>query len=168
MTYADMLSIATEIEHEGVTYALRPPTQLEQGKFQRWLEQEARESVERATYLSDEARAQATAQITRDIASGAYEWGGEISVKRLSTVSGVSKLIQLVCGVDKELADRLANARLAQVVELVRGAQARDPKAVEAALVRLGLPANFLRQSVKSSSGSGTRRSGSRKRKSKR
>ena len=167
-TFADMLSIPSKFEFEGVSYELRPPTQLEQGIYQRWLEQEARESIDRATYLSDAQREMEARQVTRDIAAGLYEFGGEISVRRLQTVSGIAKLIEVICKVDAAQAQRVAEGRMKLAVELVRGAQAKDPKAMGEALAKLGLPKNFLNSNERYSSKSETRRSKFRKKNSRR
>lgn len=167
-TFADMLSVPTEFEHDGKAYRVRPPNQLEQGEFQRWLEYEADCAIDRKTWLSDEQRLAEKAVLNRAIAAGEFEWGGEVSVRRLATLTGISKLLQIICRISKEEADAVSEARLKLVVGLVRGAQARDPKAVREALTQLGLPPNFLDSKDRHSSGSETRRSASRKRKSKR
>ncbi len=171
-TLADLLSVPTEIEfeYEGQVkkYPIGKPGQLVQGKYQRWLEQNAREGVDRATYLSDEGKERAERVVSRDIAAKVYCWGGEVCVLALQTPEGIQKYLELLLNIPPAEAAALVEFRLKVIAEIVRAMQAKDPKALGAALATLGLPADFLRPRKNSSSASGTRRSGSQKRKSKR
>lgn len=156
---ADLLGVGTELTLDGETYAVKAPTLLEQGRYQRWLEQRARESLDRATYLDDVARATAQNAVTRDIAAGEYEWGGDLCVKALRTEAGVVKLLEVVLGVPPETARRLYDTRLGQIMAVLKAASDDDPKVLGEALKTLGLPADFLTPKRTSSSASGTRRS---------
>jgi hypothetical protein len=169
-TLADLLSIGTEVDLGGKKVTLRPPNLLEQGKYQRWLEEQARQSVNRATYLSDDAVRQAQNDITRDIASGIYQWGGQVCVAALQQPDGVAKLVEIVCSLEQAEARKLVDDYLGQIVALIRAASDDDPKAIAQALKSLGLPPDFLGAKTKpaSSKCSGARRSTKRKRKSKR
>ncbi len=178
-TLADLLSIATDLTCEDVdkngkpvldekgepvakTYAMRPPNQLEQGKFQRWLEQRAYEALDRRTYVNDEARAKAENALTRDISAGVYEWGGDVASLAVLSTSGAAKLLELICGVPPVEAIRVINTHATRVRNILTAASTDDPKALAEALKAVGLPSNFL------SSDSATPRSTKRKRKSRR
>lgn len=168
MTIADLLSVDTELVIDGQTYKVHPPTLLEQGKFQRWLEQRARESVDRATYLDEAARDRGQNRVTTDVAAGLYEWGGEVALTALRSKDGVAKLIEIILGVPEPTARAFVDDHLKKIVAVLKVAADDDPKAVAQALKELGLPANFLGTKPTSSSASGTRRSTKRGTKSRR
>jgi hypothetical protein len=166
-TLADMFSVPTEIEFEGKKYTFREPTQLEQGKYQRWLEQRADEAIDRKTWLSDEQRAEEKRVLNWGIAAGTIERGGEICIESLRSKSGFIRFIELVCNCPTPEAEALFNHRLENLLAVVRAKQASDPKAMRAALLTLGLPADWLNERRRSSSAS-ARGKGFRKRKSRR
>jgi hypothetical protein len=168
VSLADLLSVESEVELDGKTYKLRPPNLLEQGKFQRWLEQRARESIDRATYLDDSSRLRQQNLISTDIAAGEYEWGSMVCVKALQTPTGVAKLLEIILAIPAEESKKLVDEHLSRIVAVISAAVSDDPKAVRAALKTLGLPADFLTPRRGSSSDSAGRRSTSRKKKSKR
>lgn len=171
ITLADLLSVQTEIKHiyEGVekTYALGPPNILQQGKFQRWLEQRAREAVDRGAYASEDDRDKAMNAVTRDIATGFYEWEGPASVTAFLQPSGHTKFLEIVLGISEKEAKSLVEAKRGMIVKLVQTARAKNPKALRAVLTTLGLPADFLSTKKPLSSGS-ARRAKRRKQKSRR
>lgn len=162
-TLADLFSIPRELEFEGKKYNVRPPTLLEQGKFQRWLEKRADEAIDRKSWLSDDQRQAEKRLLNQDIAAGLYEWESEVSVNSLQTRAGVTKLIELICNIPPPEAERLVECRMKAIVDLVRAKQAKDPKAMRAALTMLGLPANFLSKKKHSLSGSARERASRRK-----
>lgn len=170
-TLADILSIPTEITHtyEGVekVYKLGKPGLLVQGKYQRWLEQNAREAVERGKYASDEDRDRAMNAVTRDVAAGYYQWEGPACNESMSHRAGVEKYIEIMCEVPAKEAKDVIDARWGMIVEVVRAARANDPKALRAALIKLGLPADLLKKKIALLFGS-ARRGKSQKRKSRR
>lgn len=161
-TLADLLSIATNLECDGKQYPMRPPNQLEQGKFQRWLEQRAYEGIERRTYAEDSAKYAAINALTQDIAAGVYEWGGDVASKAVLSSSGAAKLVELICNVPASEAAKVIDTHIQRVVAIMTAASTDDPKALGEALKLLGLPADFL------SPASEIRPSTKRKRKSKR
>src|SRR4051794_13270063 len=114
-TLADLLSVETDLELDGKTYKVRPPTLLEQGRFQRWLEQRAREAIDRAVYKDEASRDRCHNLITQDVAAGVYEWGGELCVKALQTEAGVVRLLELVAGVPAAEAKRLVDSHLKKI-----------------------------------------------------
>jgi len=153
MTLADLLNAPTEMEFEGVTYRLREPTLLEEGEFQRWLESRAREAAGRATDLPDEDRRNLLRDVTADIASGRYAFGGEECLRALRTEVGWAKLVAIVLrdqGVSDQLAARMVNRRLREIVAVMRAEGESYPKALAEVLSRLGLPADFLSSSSNS------------------
>lgn len=176
LSLADLLSVESEIElevekdgkKELKTYKLGPPNILQQGKFQRWLEQRARESVDRANYLDEATRQQQQNLITNDVAAGEYDWGGPVCVKALQSQVGVAKLMEIILDVPGDEARRIVEQHLQRIVNVIQAAVSDDPKAVREALKALGLPADFLEPKKPSSSASAGRRSAKRKKKSSR
>ena len=161
-TLADMLSTPHEIEHGGKVYKITAPTQDQQGRYQRWLEDKALDAIERGGFRSEEARASAYAAWTRDCASGLYEFGNDAFNKALGTISGGTKLIEIICDVTPEVAKELFETRRKRIDAIFQAAVTNDPKALALALKALGLPSEiFLGVSA-------TRRSTKRKRKSRR
>lgn len=163
MTLADLLNAPAEIEFKGRVFRLRQPTQIEQAQFQRWLEDRAKAAVGRATDLPDDLQRQAIRETVADIAAGTYEWGGEVCARALRTPVGIAKIVQLVLadqGVTFEMAQQMVEQQLREIAAVLVSKATHDPKALAAALNRLGLPSDFC--SPKSS----TRRSTARSKKS--
>lgn len=148
---ADLLNSPTEIEFEGVTYHLRGGTLEEYGKYQRWLEQEARASASASVELPDADRRQLLRDVNADIAAQLYAWGGEVCVNSLMTPSGMGKLLSIVCGdqgVTWELGKRMCEAELLKYARLVLAIQdgddAEKKAALATALASVGLSPNYL------------------------
>lgn len=164
-TLADLLNAPTEIEYKGTTFKLRQPTLMEQAQFQRWLEQRARDAVGRATDLDDDAQRKLARDVNTDIAVGVFEWGGEACARAVRTITGLTKLLSIILydqAVTLEMAQEMIEHRLKEITAVLASKASSDPKALEAALTKLGLP------SVTSSSPSATRRSRTRRPKSRR
>lgn len=164
MTIEDLLSIPSTLKHKGKSYEIRPPTLIEQGKFSRWLIQNARDAIE-VGYTSSEAKEKADNRLNRDIAGKVYAWEGEVCAEALQHREGLLKFLEII-GIPGAIAAEIIETRLRAIVQLIRGAQADDPKEVARAATTLGLPADFLKPRKSSSSGSATRRSTKRRRKS--
>ena len=179
-TTADLLGVAHQITVGGVTYEVKKPDLLTQGRFQRWLEQRARESVDRATYLDAGDRREAQNAVTREVAAGAYSWDGPVAVAAQQNPEGVAKLLTLVTAgpdgnpMDQATAEKAVAEELERFVNLLTAAAADDPKALAAALRAVGLPENYLTaastagRKKSGSRGSSTRPSAGRKKKSRR
>jgi hypothetical protein len=150
MTLADILNSPTEKTFEGKTYRLREPNGIEQGEFQRWLEQLAYDKINSRTYQSDEEKERRLDRHDKSCAVGDYEWGGELSVRRLQTVPGFAKLLSIVLreqGLTPEAAERWANLKYRECAAVVMRRVYEDPKDLRAACVALGLPPDFLSNS---------------------
>jgi hypothetical protein len=168
---ADLLGVASHFSHEGKTYQLREPTQLEQGKFTRWLEQRAREAVFRATDMDPAQQERAERAVTRDIASCVYEWNGEASLQAQLTPLGMARLVYIVLStehpeVTPEVATAMVDTRMREVAAIMVGANA-SPKAQRDVCRLLTIPLSTLKPKSSSSGNSSSRRSTKRRRKSK-
>ena len=144
---ADIFNSATPIEFEGKTYKLRPPSLIEAGEYQRWLEAEARAGAGRATELPEADRRQLLRDVIADIAAGRYRYGGAISVESLRDPVNVARLMSIICadqGLTFAIAQRLCDQQLRECVAIVAAEYESDPKAVGQLLASLGLPQNFL------------------------
>ena len=150
MTLADVLNSATEYTFDGKTYKVREPTVMEQGEWQRWMEMLAFEAIERNLELSDERKDRALAHHYKNCSAGDYEWGSELCVRRLQTVTGLAKLMSIVLrdqGLTEEMAHKWADTHFKQCVAMLIKASRDDPKELRAVLASLGLPPDFLSSS---------------------
>jgi hypothetical protein len=144
---ADLLNAPSDIEFEGKTYKLREPTLIECGRFQRWLESEARASAAAAVELPEADRRQLLKDVNAEIAAKRYAYGGAVCVECLQTPDGLAKLLSIVCedqGVTFELAKRMCDGRLLDMARHILSADASDDPgkkaAVAALMTTLGLP----------------------------
>lgn len=164
MTQADLLGAPTEFVYKGKTFQLRPANQIEQAKFQRWIEQRARDAVERSDVSEDRRRAM-DAALTDAIAAGEYEWGGELCIRAIRTPGGLAKLVSIVLAeqaVTLPMAQEMVEDKLRDIAAVMFAQSASDPKALAAALEKLGLPEGYF------TNNSRTRRSTGRSRRSRR
>lgn len=147
MTLADMLNAPSEIEYGGRVYKLRKPTLLEEGAFQRWLEQRAYDAIERRTYQDPEQQDRDRRNLNNDVAAGVFEYGGEVSLTALRTPGGSAKIVQIVLadqGVDDATARGIVDAELKKVAAALIRKATDDPKALAATLSSLGLPSDYF------------------------
>jgi hypothetical protein len=145
-TLAELVNAPTDITFRDVTYRLREPTLLERGRYQRWLEQEARASAAAATELQEEDRRNLLRDVNADIAAKRY---------------GLAKLYAVVCdsqGLSFELAREMVDAHFTDIARVLtaanEAAEAGDEdakKSLGLLLSRLGRPANFLSTSSSAS-----------------
>lgn len=146
MTLADFLNAPTEFELDGETFRVRKPDQLEQGEYQRWLEQLAYDAIARRTYQNEAERLACLRMHDQDCAAGVYEWGGEVAVRRLLTVKGFAKLLSIVCradGLTERKAEKLIEKESHKLAAVMASKVTADPKVLEAVLASLGLPSDF-------------------------
>lgn len=137
-TLADMVNAPTEFELDGEKFYVREPGSDHQGEYQRWLEQVAFDGINRRTYQDDEEKFQCLRLHGQDCASGIYEWGGEICRKRLLTVKGYAKFLEIVCreqGMTLEKAERLIKQEDARLTTALVSRIQSDPKVREAVRV---------------------------------
>lgn len=146
MNLADLLNVPTEIELDGAIWKLRQPTLMDQMVYQRWLEQRARESASRAVDIPEDERRQLLRDVTADIASGLYDFGGSVCCKSLQTQTGLAKLISIILADQKcteAIARRLVEKQLGEIIAVLMRDD-HDPKDLAPLLVKLGLPQHFL------------------------
>jgi hypothetical protein len=146
MTLADMVNAPTEFELDGETFRVRKPDQLEQGEYQRWLEQLAFDAISRRTYQREDEKLACLRMHDQDCAAGTYEWGGEIAVKRLLTPKGFAKLLSIVCrdqGLTPKKAERLVELESHKLAAVMASKATQDPKVLAVVLASLGLPSDF-------------------------
>jgi hypothetical protein len=180
-TLAELVNSPTDITFREVTYKLREPDLMERGRYQRWLEQEARASAAAATELQEEDRRNLLRDVNADVAAKRYAWGGEVCVESLRTPDGLAKLYAIVCesqGLTFEVAREMMDSHFAEIAAVLTAANAAAEAGDEEAkkslgllLFRLGRPANFLSTSSSASPTSSdpkrsSRSAGSAKRKS--
>lgn len=146
-TLADMFNAPTEMEFDGVKYQLREPTLLEEGTFQRWLEQRAYDAIERRTYQDAVQQTEDRRLLNQDIATGVYEYGGPLCIQSLNTPAGAAALLGIVLrdqGITELLAKKMVELRLREVVAGLAAKAISDPKALAGILNGLGFPADYL------------------------
>lgn len=162
MTIADLFNSATELEWKGTVYKCRQPTQLEQGQFQRWLEQRAFDAIARREY-HDEADRERDRQLhTQDVAAGEYEWSGLLAVKATRTPAGLAKVLQITLadqGMTDKVAAEIVDHKFREVAAILASRLTDDPKETRLLFLSLGLepPATSASPSASGSSSSPTR-----------
>lgn len=160
---ADLLGAPGELAFEGVTYQVRPPTQIEQGMFTQWLLRNERDNALR-TYELDPTGGEVLLRIhSRNAATRHYDWGTDAYMEALRQPAGQAKMLELVLRganpgktVTEEMMLRFVEQKIAEVAAVLLAQEADDPKAQEAILASVGLPPNFLGTSEKPSSESST------------
>jgi hypothetical protein len=147
MTLADVFAVGhTVTMPDGKGYTLRPPTQVEQAEFQRWLEQRAHDGIERSRG-TQEAKDRRHTLIDDKAALGYYEWDGPLGLQSRWTVAGLTKAVEIVCrpqGVDEKLAEEIARQHIRAVSAAILQEAARDPKALAPILGAMGLPMDWF------------------------
>lgn len=144
MTLGDLFNAPTEFKLDGETFRVSKPGQLQQGEFQRWLEQLAFDRINSRTYQSDAEKALSLRMHDQDCAVGAYEWGSPLSLQRIQTQRGLAKLLEIICreqGLDANKAQRLVEENALGLIQVFRDKVTADPKALALALETLE-PAN--------------------------
>jgi hypothetical protein len=147
MTHADIFAVGHAIEMpDGKTYTLRSPTQIEQGEFQRWLEERTHAAVDRAS-ASEEQKDRRHAQIDDKAALGYYEWDGPLGIQARWMPAGMTKAIEIICrdqGVDHKRAEEIARHHIRTAAAVILKGAAKDPKAWGPILEAMGLPASWF------------------------
>jgi len=137
-TLAELFNIPTPDAYEfgGKKYPARQPTQVEQGLFAAWLEQEAYASVERQTHLPKEALDRHRRGIREDAAGGRFGYYSAAGIARLGTISGAAKVISICLladgfgECDHDFCQRMLLAEAERsATKLMELAAAGDPKA---------------------------------------
>jgi hypothetical protein len=157
MTHADIFNVGKTIKlPDGRTYTLRKPDQIEQGLFQKWLEDRAHDAIDRSSD-SEARKLQRHHLVDVDAGLGKYEYDGPLAIEALYTPAGMSKIIAIILrdqGATDEIAEEifLHKAREAAAEILIK--RAKDPKALGLLLEALGFPMDFLEPSPESDSSS--------------
>lgn len=142
----------TEMTYKGHVYKLSKPTVLQQAQFQRWLEQRARDAIGREVDLEPARIAQLDASLTDSIATGQYEWGGELCMRALRTPSGLAKLTEILLadqGVTYPMALEMVQQQFTETAARLLQEVNYDPGVMAATLELLGLPPNYFTQKRK-------------------
>ncbi len=150
---ADLFNAPSDFSFEGTTYRLREPTLYECGRYQRWLESEARASAAASTELPEDDRRNLLRDVNADVAAKVYAWGGAVCCRSLGTPDGIAKILSIVCedqGVTYPIAMAMVRADLLETARRLKLAaeEAEEDPEKKAELARLlksrGLPGNFL------------------------
>lgn len=96
----DALECRAEGPYKGKKYARRDLTQVEQGFFSRWLEQEATAWVERQTHLPDDALRAHRQGVRDDANAGRFHFYSEVSLLRQNSIDGMAKLLSIMLMAD--------------------------------------------------------------------
>jgi hypothetical protein len=147
MTLGDVFNSPTAIPFEGVEYRLRQPTLMEQGEYQRWLEQRAYEAIERRDYRDPDHRERDRRNLNNDVAAGVFEWGGEVCVRAVQTPGGLARLLSVICrdqGLTEQKAKGLVDLKVREIAAVLVARATKDPNSLRAVLATLGLPETFL------------------------
>jgi hypothetical protein len=137
-TLAELFNIPVEGRwtFRGKSYPARQPTQVEEGLFELWLEQEASAWVERQTHLPPDALQAHRAGVRDDAFAGKFDFLGELAIRRRNTLDGAAKMTSILLLADGHgecdpafcRAMLLAEAE-AVAKEIITRAEAGDPKA---------------------------------------
>ncbi len=135
---------------DGKTYTLRQPIILEELEYSKYLRSRATKFAEE-TGKTQEHKDRLVLAVGDRAAAGVYDWGGEVWAKSIQSADGLAKLLSIIMadqGVTEQSAKKLVTAAQARIVAtLLARLPDADPKAlaqVEADLIRLGLPSDFL------------------------
>lgn len=147
MTLADLFNAPTEFTLDGETFRVSKPGLLQQGEFQKWLEQLAFDAINSRTYQSDAEKALSIRMHDQDCAAGVYEWGSELSLRRIQTQKGLAKLLEIICreqGMTPAKSLRLVEEQALGLIQVFKDKVTADPKVLEATLSNLESPSAFL------------------------
>lgn len=153
MTLADIFNCGSELKAaDGTVYVLTKPTLIQQGQFQRWLEQRAHDAIDRDTRpsVTEAQRDRRHALVDHNAGLGKYEWDGPFAMEAMFTPAGMAKFLSIVCakqGVTEEKAEEILRHHAKEVAVKILTRAASDPKRradLEAALGALGLPMDWL------------------------
>lgn len=122
---AQALGVGPEFVYEGKAYRLKPLTLVHYAMFESWLERQAWEALKRARpTLSAQEHEDALSRVTKDIASGAYGYGGDAFAKAVHSLAGMKRLALLSLRdehpeVGEEFVDRLFEHQLSEITRLM-------------------------------------------------
>jgi hypothetical protein len=97
MDMASILNVSNEFEHDGKKYKIAELTIVYAAMYSQWLKDRAMIAVDQMYQgrLDDPRYPVDRLQVINDSASGAYDWGGELSLKSLQTPTGAAKALEL-------------------------------------------------------------------------
>lgn len=126
------LGLGSIFEYQGKTYTCSPWTFKIQGEFERYLEEHAIQKVKlMKPSLNEEEYRSLVSSVHKDIASGAYSFGGEAVSKSISTMVHFRVLLLLCLRVNHKeitmtIVDDLVKERLEEMMAKVSEANS-DP-----------------------------------------
>lgn len=154
MTIGDLFNAPTEFKLGDEVFLVREPDQVQQGEFQKWIQQLVFDDINSRTYQTDTDREMSIRLHNRDCGAGIYEWGGKCSIERIQTQRGLTKLISIICrdqGLTDKKAEQLVREQAAGLLQVFRDKVAAeeaegapDPKGLEAIMSKLGSPSAFF------------------------
>lgn len=161
MTIADLLGVASELEFDGKTYALKPPNLIQQAKFSRRLEKRARDAALRATDLPEADADRLLRAVVRDIGAGYWEVDSPGYVEALQTPDGMAYMLHLTLHEDHKevtevVARKMVDKAMKEIAAVLMREAGHDPKILSGVEAVLGLPPGWLSGSGSGSSGSAT------------
>lgn len=150
-TLADLLNVLEEWEFEGVVWRLRPPNQVEQGLFSRWLERRDRENAARATELDDADQEKLLRFAGINASACVYEWGSDAYCTALLSPKGFAKMLFFVLRtenpdrpVTEDLAGRMVAHKVHELAVILQASREDDDGVKKNLLRSVGLPPDYL------------------------
>ena len=129
-----LVNLATEFTFEDKTYKVKEAPVKVRFAFAAWVEQRAKEAIERFRMNSDTDSdlREAKAALIGEIAAGKYEWGGEYVIMATTTMTGSKYLLYLMMrednvGITEEIVSDIYDANLHEIDETLANSKI-DPK----------------------------------------
>lgn len=145
MTLADIFAVGSLLAYKGKEYRIGQPGLVQQGQFQRWLEQRAHDAVDRSD-ASEDAKDRRHARIDTDAALGKYEYDGPYAQEALYMPAGMAKMLEIIGreeGITPEVAEGMVREKIKEVAAVMLRARISDPKVLAQAIASLGLPSEW-------------------------
>ncbi len=134
MSLADLFNVGSEFEFEGKTYAAKDPDQLEQGRFQRHLQDKITNDILNNPLLDERQREALLYKHSVECGLGEFEWGGPGCLRAFMTWKGVQKYYEIMFAVDPDTAKRMVEAPIHKTFAAIREVAAENPKLFEEVL----------------------------------
>lgn len=142
---AAALGVGPTFDYQGTAYRLSPWTYKIQAEFERYLEDQALRTVKRMRpYCNDVEYRDLLSAVSRDIASGYYNFGGEAVNRAMGTITHLKTLL-LLClkpnhpTISPEIVDGIVQEKLDEVMAKMSEANA-DPNRTAPAETASSLP----------------------------
>lgn len=140
ITHADLMGVGKKFVFEEKEYEVKPLNQVQQGQYQRWLEDRALAAILRDTDSPPDMVKSDRREFVHDRAAGIYEWLGDVAEKARGTWSGAAKYLEIALSIDADTARRMIEKESLAIIELIGRIVEEDPLAVRQLLKKMGLP----------------------------